>query len=782
MILIALAVGWIGGLLLGAQNVAPLYLLAPTAACAVLLLRFRHFPPVTWALIACAGAALADERYGLFWQATRANGVAAYIQRSTVSLRGVVAGDATPFGSGDQFPFDVRELEVGGAWEPVGGTVQVRLDGSSEYRVGDRLLVAGVLLPPDPRLPPYESPARQDGVVAIANRPTVTPLGGWEDSPYARIARLREDAASALNAALPEPEAGLARGIALGQRGTLSPELSAAFSSTNTSHILAVDGYKVGLIAAIVDSVLRRLFGLVFRSVGTIGGIALYTIFVGASPSALRAAIMGGIFALGRAVGRPRDTLNGLAIAALVMTAANPLLPWNLAFQLSFSTTLGLAALAPLTEGWIPHRFGLLREAVGATLAAEIASAPLVATAFDHLSLTSLPVHAVVMPLLPIAIVLSGLTALAGLIASPAGNLVGLLAWVPLAGIVGVVQAAGSLAYAALPMPRLGVGVVVGAYGALGLAILARPNPLFGPPLPFATLWRAATGLVPARFLVPALVLPVVVGGAVLWRPSNGVDRIRFLDVSGGDAALVQLADGTNLYLQGDAPAAAVARAADPSLPFWDRSIALAVETGADDQSLTDLGDLAGRLSFRQIVRPSAGYSAVAEQRWQAEATGRGFSVIPADVSADGPGPTIGVGQRATVAVYALAGAPKQGRAAALAPGLALRLVVGPATILWVSALPADQARLAVSGVPLSAQVLKLVGPAARWGLDPGFFQQVNPSIVVLSSGVASRFARPTPGTLDLLADRQVYRTDQDGDVVIAVEPNGLSVTKGAAQ
>jgi len=69
------------------------------------------------------------------------------------------------------------------------------------------------------------------------------------------------------------------------------------------------------------------------------------------------------------------------------------------------------------------------------------------------------------------------------------------------------------------------------------------------------------------------------------------------------------------------------------------------------------------------------------------------------------------------------------------------------AALLFASALPADQARLAALGVPLSAQVLKLVGTGARWGLDPGFFQQANPSVVILPSGVASQFARPTRGT-----------------------------------
>jgi beta-lactamase superfamily II metal-dependent hydrolase len=87
-----------------------------------------------------------------------------------------------------------------------------------------------------------------------------------------------------------------------------------------------------------------------------------------------------------------------------------------------------------------------------------------------------------------------------------------------------------------------------------------------------------------------------------------------------------------------------------------------------------------------------------------------------------------------------------------------------------------------MSGVPLSAQVLKLVGRGARWGLDPGFFQRVNPSIVILPAGVADRFAKPTPGTLDLLANRRVYRTDLDGTVVISLEADGMRVETGRGE
>ncbi len=772
MIVIALAIGWIGGLLAGAGGAPPLYLAIPALVVGVLAVRLRG---IVWLLLALVGAALADLRYHAYWSGMRNADVAGYTQRSLVQLRGVVAADPSPYGIGMEFPLEVRQRERSGEWLPSNGTIMVRVVGSVPYQVGDWLAVDSLLLPPDPELPPYESFLRQEGIVAVANHPTLRSLGERDVSLLSLVARVRTLATTALNQALPEPEAGLARGITLGERRAIGSDLEEDFSQTNTSHILAVDGYKVSLVASVFDSALTLVFRPLLAAVGTVLGIGFYTVLVGASPSALRASIMGGIYVLGRSLGRPRDTLNGLAIAALAMTLVNPFLLWSLAFQLSFVTTLGMAALAPIVGSWLPHRTGILgdalHEALGATVAAEIASAPLVVASFNHLSLVSLPVHAVVMPLLPFAIGLSALTAALGALAPVAGNTVGLLAWFPLAAIVGTVQWAGSLPFAALAIPRIGLGAVLAAYAVLGLVLFSRPNPLTGPGLPLAALWHRAVAVVPARLLIPALVLPAALGGAVLLDRPNATDRISFLDVGSGDAALVQLADGGRLYLQDNAGAAQAARAVGPTLPFWNRDIPLAVLTAGDDQALASFDDLAGRLPFRQVIVPPSGFSAVTARHWQETAAARQIQVVSGR-----NGTRVTLGSSATVDLYALGAIPSRGRSAAREPTLTLRLMLGRLSVLWASAEPDDQALLVAAEVPLSAQVLKLVGQSTRWGLDPAFFQRVNPSVVILPAGASSRFARPTTGTLDLLANRKVYRTDQDGTVVISAEPSGLAI------
>ena len=63
---------------------------------------------------------------------------------------------------------------------------------------------------------------------------------------------------------------------------------------------------------------------------------------------------MGGLSLLALRLGRQTDGMASLAAAAMVMTALNPLVLWDVGFQLSFAATLGLVLYAePLLNGFL---------------------------------------------------------------------------------------------------------------------------------------------------------------------------------------------------------------------------------------------------------------------------------------------------------------------------------------------------------------------------------------------------------------------------------------------
>ena len=68
--------------------------------------------------------------------------------------------------------------------------------------------------------------------------------------PGRRLEVLRRGAADALTRVLPEPEAGLAAGILIGLRDRVDRELAADFTTAGVSHVVAISGWNIAIVAA----------------------------------------------------------------------------------------------------------------------------------------------------------------------------------------------------------------------------------------------------------------------------------------------------------------------------------------------------------------------------------------------------------------------------------------------------------------------------------------------------------------------------------------------------
>ncbi|HET7702048.1 MAG TPA: ComEC/Rec2 family competence protein, partial [Candidatus Limnocylindrales bacterium] len=136
-------------------------------------------------------------------------------------------------------------------------------------------------------------------------------VAGRAAGPGAMLERLRRSSADALAAAIPEPEAGLAAGIVIGLRDRVDRALAADFTTVGASHIVAISGWNIAIVAATVAALAGRL-GRRRRTLVLVPAILLYVVFAGASPSVVRAAAMAGVVLLARETGRA-----GRAAAAL---------------------------------------------------------------------------------------------------------------------------------------------------------------------------------------------------------------------------------------------------------------------------------------------------------------------------------------------------------------------------------------------------------------------------------------------------------------------------------
>ena len=116
-----------------------------------------------------------------------------------------------------------------------------------------------------------------------------------------------------------------------------------AFSSTGISHLLAISGLHVGLIAAIFYYMLR-LFHLPFRLRLYCSAVFLitYAFVTGLSISVVRSVIMYLIFTIGFLLKRRLNLFNTLGLAGLIILLIQPTALFQVAFQLSFLSVYAL--------------------------------------------------------------------------------------------------------------------------------------------------------------------------------------------------------------------------------------------------------------------------------------------------------------------------------------------------------------------------------------------------------------------------------------------------------
>lgn len=204
-------------------------------------------------------------------------------------------------------------------------------------------------------------------------------------------------------------------GLLLGADDGFSRRWIDAFRRTGTSHLTAVSGYNVGVVMAGALAVLKRLpFGRVARAAASLGAVAAFVLLTGSPGSVLRAAFMIGAVEIARLFGRPVKPLRALLLAALVIGVLSPRsLIADRGFQLSALASFGLATLAP-PLAWAMRRWPkTLAEWTSQTVAASLATAPLIAMISGSYSLVALPANLAVTAFIPF--LMAGGAALLGL-------------------------------------------------------------------------------------------------------------------------------------------------------------------------------------------------------------------------------------------------------------------------------------------------------------------------------------------------------------------------------
>ncbi len=232
---------------------------------------------------------------------------------------------------------------------------------------------------------------------ALESKKYFAPMGG----PFGRW---RKALVARADAIFDPPVSAWVAGLLLGADQGFSRDWKKAFKRTGTSHLTAVSGYNVGVVLNGMQFLLLRLpISRRLRSFFALGCVAGFVLLTGAPGSVLRSAFMIAAVEAGRHLGRPVKPLRALLLAAAIIGLFSPAsLVADRGLQLSILSSFGLVTLSPVFASLIPKRMPkTLAGWICQTLAASVATAPLIAWMAGTYSLVTLPANLAVAAFIP---------------------------------------------------------------------------------------------------------------------------------------------------------------------------------------------------------------------------------------------------------------------------------------------------------------------------------------------------------------------------------------------
>lgn len=625
---------------------------------------------------------------------------------------------------------------------------------------------------------------------------------------------MRQRAEQAVVAGMPPRDGELARGMVLGQDERIDPSTREDWRAAGLAHLLAVSGQNVMLLAALALPFLAAAgLGPRGRGIALLCLVAVYVPLAGAGPSLQRAGVMGAAGIAAMTLSRPTSRWYALLLAAAVTLAINPRACGEPGWQLSFAAVVGILTLGPSLQrmfmrtaaALLPHLEGRhalprgrdagsetpdsrdagaarpagalarrlgrgLAEGAAITLAATLATGPLLAHHFGSVPVAGLPANLLALPAVApamwLGMVKAGLGQLAAAIpqADLVARLLGPIAHIPVAYLAGLAERFADLPGAQIGVPLGSPAGVVAAYAVLAAAAAAATRAVgaLGPRAEeLAAAWRRrprAQRLAVAAAVLAALSLPVARLMSGPGAPSELT--VRFLDVGQGDATLIQHPDGTAVLFDGGPPEAGTVRLLRRA---GVRRLSLVVATHASRDHHGGLADVLDRYPVDLLLDGGDGTRDPDFRALVAEAARRNVrrvrAVAPMTIRAGG----------LRIAVLSPPPRPRGPPPEDPNPRAIVALVSAGGFDLLLSSDAESDALL-----PLELPDVDAMKVPHHGSSDPGLPQvlrSVRPELAAIEVG-PNTWGHPTPSTLAALerAGVRTYRTDRDGTVSVSVD------------
>jgi competence protein ComEC len=577
-------------------------------------------------LLACAALAVGILA-SLRWQAATSppppDSIAWWADGSRWAIEGRIRSRPEARGATQRFVVDASSIEGQGERVRVTGSVQVRTSVSRTYRTGDTVRIDGVLEPP-PQIDTFDYAAylARRGVFAVVEFPRVQVTGHVDrDGLFGLVGTIQQKGHAALWKGLPASQAALAEGILLGRRSDIPRDINDDFNRSGISHLIVISGFNIALVGSVVVGATAWLVGRRWAGLLALATIVAYSILVGLTPPVARATVMGSVAVLAMLSGRPHGAGVTLLLAAALLTAHDPRILSDLSFQLSFAATAGLIVLTP---SLLAYGRRLLSDEAAAgnlswrsiavaiwdilavTLAATVATLPLLLLNFGRLSTVSPLANLLLVPLFPLVLVTGAIGLFLAMLVPAATT----LALIPLGVLLDlsltIARICAALPGASLTVRGIGESQVLIAYAVLAVLAFVRV-PRSGVSIPDVAVNAPASlgAAFPVLALVPPLLLSLALVHSMVQRGSTPDDvRLDVLGLAGLPATLVTLPGGGRVLVDtGLAPGEARA-ALDRLLPRDHSALSAIMITRDAPSTIGGLSEVIDRFHVPLLLVP----------------------------------------------------------------------------------------------------------------------------------------------------------------------------------
>ena len=617
-------------------------------------------------------------------------------------------------------------------------------------RIGDKISASGNLK----LLHNYNNPGqidtvtrmKSDGITArmSANKQgfLVEEVEGNLWTKFLRIiAAIRQHYRESMAAVMSREDAAALFAMLFGGYAGLDPELIEEFQTTGIVHILSVSGSHMSMLAAATAALCSGL--KISRRVAFILGffiIGTYALLSALLPQVVRSATMGILIFLARTLNAEAEGARLLTITATGMLIYQPLLLFDVSFQLSFTATAGLMYLSEELRYRLERLPKFFSEAASIALSAQLASLPIIIWYFNQISLSSVLANVFVMPILEIVIV---------------GGLLG--------GIIAAIIPIGGKIFFTVMALTFGTG--------------AELNRVFAR-LPMSSVQVPTLGLLAGFFYYAALILrrpiillPIIILLAInIFRP-NGELEVNFVDVGQGDCAVVITPHGKCMIFDaGGVRERMFDIGGRVVLPYLKHKNIRAVDkiflTHVHEDHSGGVGTIIKKFPVNEIITAAESRSEYATVFGMAEEhlpnmrnghSGETFNVDGVQVEILFA-PEIGSGNEISN-VY--------------------RIRYGDVTFLITGDLVKEiESQILQAGIDVSSTVLKVGHHGSATSSSEEFLQAVKPKCSVICVGYGNSFGHPRQEVLERLKNlpTKIYRTDRDGLIKFRTNGKTLSV------